>query len=61
MNPNEKGKLPLISTARIVLDIAGSLPLNEDGNKYMMVIDYFRKSVEGYAIPNSEAADVLIK
>ena len=50
---------------RVALDILGPLPETDAGNKYaLVVVDYFSKWVEAYAIPNQETttlADVLIK
>ncbi|VEN42942.1 unnamed protein product [Callosobruchus maculatus] len=49
---------------RIAIDVAGPFPESEAGNKYIVVIDYFSKWVEAYALPNQEAAtvaDALVK
>ena len=50
---------------RVAIDAAGPFPETEDGNKYIIVVmDYFSKWVEAYALPNQEAAtvaDVFIK
>ena len=47
---------------RIAIDILGPLPISEDGNKYIMiVVDYFTKWAESYAIPNQEASTVANK
>ncbi|CAF4895233.1 unnamed protein product [Pieris macdunnoughi] len=44
---------------RIAVDIAGPFPLTEKGNKYIMVVmDYFTKWPEVFAIPNQEAVTV---
>lgn len=49
---------------KIALDISGPYPESNKGKKYILVVmDYFTKWVEAYAIPNQEAttvADVLI-
>jgi len=49
---------------RVALDIAGPFPESNCGNKYVLVVmDYFSKWPEVYAIPNQEAktiADVFI-
>lgn len=69
--PQKRGKAPMKQYnvgspfERIALDIAGPFPTTENKNKYMLVVmDYFTKWVEVYAIPNQEAAtvaDVLVK
>lgn len=69
--PHRKRKAPMKQYnvgspfERIALDIAGPFPVTEKGNKYMLVVmDYFTKWVEVYAIPDQGAAtvaDVLIK
>jgi transposase InsO family protein/predicted aspartyl protease len=50
---------------RIAIDIAGPFPETDHQNKYILVVmDYFSKWVEAYALPNQEAttvADVLVK
>lgn len=47
---------------RIALDIAGPFPVTEAGNKYVMVVmDYFTKWPEVFAIPNQEASTVAEK
>ena len=47
---------------RIAIDILGPLPVSNDGNKYIMiVVDYFTKWAESYAIPNQEACTVADK
>lgn len=44
---------------RVGIDIMGPLPVTPSGNKYIMVImDYFTKWVESYALPNQEARTV---
>lgn len=52
--PNEK----------VAIDIMGPLPTSENGNAYIMVvIDYFTKWAEAYALPNHTAqtvADMLV-
>ena len=47
---------------RVAIDIMGPLPISRSGNRYIMVIvDYFTKWVEAYAIPNQEAFTVAEK
>ena len=47
---------------RVAIDILGPLPTSNDGNKYIMiVVDYFTKWAEAYAIPNQEASTVAAK
>ena len=47
---------------RIAIDILGPLPLSNNHNKYIMiVVDYFTKWAEAYAIPNQEAVTVATK
>ena len=49
---------------RIAVDIAGPLPITTQGNRYICVVmDYFTKWPEAYALPNHEAetvAEVLV-
>jgi transposase InsO family protein len=49
---------------RIAVDVLGPLPQSDVGNKYIFVVmDYFTKWVEAYAVPNQEAttlADILV-
>ncbi len=49
---------------RIAMDVAGPFPISQLGNRYVLVVmDYFSKWPEVYAIPNQEAgtvADVFI-
>ncbi|XP_063215566.1 retrovirus-related Pol polyprotein from transposon 412 isoform X1 [Bacillus rossius redtenbacheri] len=49
---------------RIAIDIAGPFPKTKDGNRYILVVmDYFSKWPEAYALPNQEAttiADTLV-
>ena len=41
------------------MDIFGPLPLTRQGNRYILVImDYFTKWPEAYALPNQEAGVV---
>ena len=47
---------------RIAIDILGPLPKSSKGNKYIMVVvDYFTKWAEAYAIPDQEARTVADK
>lgn len=47
---------------RIAVDVAGPFPVTESGNKYFMVVmDYFTKWPEVFAIPNQEATTVASK
>lgn len=47
---------------RIALDVAGPFPESESGNKYFLVVmDYFTKWPEVFAIPNQEASTVADK
>lgn len=44
---------------RVVVDIAGPLPLTERGNKFICVaMDYFTKWPDAYAIPDHEVSTV---
>lgn len=44
---------------RIAIDVAGPFPETDVGNKYIVVVmDYFSKWVEAYALPNQEAATI---
>ena len=44
---------------RIAIDLAGPFPVSKSGNKYILVvIDYFTKWPEVFAIPNQEAVTV---
>jgi hypothetical protein len=45
---------------RIAIDVAGPIPLSNQGNWYPLVTtDYFMKWQEAYAIPNQEAPTML--
>lgn len=47
---------------RIAVDVAGPFPVTDSGNKYFMVVmDYFTKWPEVFAIPNQEATTVASK
>ena len=44
---------------RVAIDITGPLPVSASGNRYILVVmDYFSKWPEAYAIPNQEATTV---
>ena len=48
---------------RIAIDFVGPLPKTEKGNEVILVVDYFTKWVECYALPDQQAettADVLV-
>ena len=67
--PKIKGPLGTVQAGepneRIAMDILGPLPETDNQNKYILVVmDYFFKFVESYAIPNQEAvtvANVLVR
>lgn len=45
---------------RIAMDVAGPFPISSAGNRYVLVVmDYFSKWPEVYAIPNQEAKTVV--
>ncbi|XP_037813635.1 uncharacterized protein LOC119604837 [Lucilia sericata] len=45
---------------RIAMDVAGPFPVSDAGNRYVLVVmDYFSKWPEVYAIPNQEAKTVV--
>lgn len=45
---------------RIAMDVAGPFPVSNSGNKYVLVVmDYFSKWPEVYAIPNQEAKTIV--
>ena len=50
---------------RIAIDVAGPFPASDRGNKYLLVVmDYFTKWPEVYAVPNQESrtiADCLVE
>lgn len=50
---------------KLAVDITGSFPQTDQGNQYIpVVINYFSKCVEGYALPIQEivtAAEALVK
>lgn len=61
-----KGALKLYNVGapweRIALDVAGPFPVTENGNRYFLVVmDYFTKWPEVFAIPNQEATTVAEK
>lgn len=44
---------------RVAVDVAGPFPVSSSGNRYIVVvIDYFTKWPEAFAVPNQEAATV---
>ena len=44
---------------RVAIDIAGPLPVSTSGNRYILVVmDYFTKWPEAYAIPNQESTTI---
>jgi hypothetical protein len=44
---------------RIAIDAAGSFPLSDQGNRYLLItMDYFMKLPEAYAIPNQEVSTI---
>lgn len=68
-NTRSKGKMRKYNVGlpfeRIAIDVAGPFPMTLKGNKYILVVmDYFSKWPEVFAIPNQEAstiADVLVE
>ncbi len=47
---------------RVAMDIIGPLPNTSDGNRYILVVvDYFTKWLEAYAIPNQEVRTIAQK
>jgi hypothetical protein len=44
---------------RIAIYVAGPYPLNDQGNRYLLIaMDYFTKWAENYSLPNQEASTV---
>jgi hypothetical protein len=44
---------------RITINVAGPFPQSDQGNQYLLIVmDYFTKWLEAYAIPNQEASTV---
>jgi hypothetical protein len=44
---------------RIAIDVAGTFPLSDKGNKYLLIaMDYFTKCPEDYALPKQEVSKV---
>ena len=43
---------------RTAIDIAGSFPVTDNGNQYIMVVGDFTKWVESYTFPNQEVTTV---
>ena len=45
---------------RIAMDVAGPFPVSNAGNRYVLVVmGYFSKWPEVYAIPNQEASKII--
>jgi hypothetical protein len=41
------------------IDVAGPFPLSDQGNRYLLIVmEYFTKWPEAYALPNQEASSV---
>ena len=64
-NPQRKPRASLVfgkagvPGERLAMDIVGSFPKSDQGNKYVLTIsDYFTRWTEAYSIPNQEAVTI---
>ena len=44
----------------VTVDLLGLLPESQAGNTYILVADYFTRSVKAYLVPNQEATTVAV-